>query len=295
MTKIEEALAKLRATPASSRPSRVPAHLRAASGEEGPREGTGGAPAHAYGGRKIHLDVPELQAQRVLPQGTHERRLADEFRSIKRPLLRNAMPGGGDALERGNLWMVTSALAGEGKTFTCMNLCLSVAKEKDWSVVLVDGDCSKPQLTQLLGATRELGLMDLLRDSRLAFDSVVMPTDVPGLSFLPAGKSDEHAAEHLASARMKALCEELASSDQRRIVVFDSAPILMTAEAPVLGLQVGQVILVVQADKTPEQAVLDARDRLDPAVPTCLLLNKANARESTVAQGGYYSQQGPAD
>jgi receptor protein-tyrosine kinase len=121
-----------------------------------------------------------------------------------------------------------------------------------------------------------------------------MPTDLPGLSFLPNGTSDEHAAEHLASTRMKALCEELASSDRRRVVVFDSAPILLTPEAPVLGLQVGQVILVVSANKTLEQSVLDARDRLDPAIPTCLLLNKAHARESTLAQGGYGFQQGSA-
>src|SRR5690606_7504988 len=160
-------------------------------------------------GKRILVDWAELRPRGLLAPDAEHRRLAEQYRTIKRPLIRNANPNLNPPTPRGNLIMVASALAGEGKTFTCVNLCLSIARERDWSVVLVDGDCSKPHLTQLFSAEREPGLTDLLRDETLDFDSLVMPTDVDGLSLLPAGSRDPHASELLASKRMEELCESL--------------------------------------------------------------------------------------
>jgi Mrp family chromosome partitioning ATPase len=185
--------------------------------------------------------------------------------------------------------MIASALSGEGKTFTCMNLCLSIAREKDWDVVLVDGDCTKPHLTKLFGAEDELGLLDLLRDPALRFDSLVMPTNLPGFSFLPAGKADEQAAELLASARMSGLCTELSSGERHRVIVFDSAPLLLTAESTALASQVGQIVLVVHANRTPQHAVLQARDKLDESKAISVLLNQGDADRHLGTYGGYHS------
>jgi Mrp family chromosome partitioning ATPase len=194
MSKLQEALKKLQAD--SKRPTGVPAKRLATVVQ---RE-------HTYGGHGIVVDPSELRTNGLLAPGADERRLAEQYRAIKRPLLGNADPSLRSVVPLGNLVMVASALSGEGKTFTCVNLCLSIARERDWNVVLVDGDSSKPQLTQLFSAEGERGLMDLLRDPELLFDDLVMPTDIAGLSLLPAGSHDAEASELLASRRMNELC-----------------------------------------------------------------------------------------
>ena len=190
------------------------------------------------------------------------------------------------------VWVV-SALPGEGKTFTCLNLCLSIARERDWSVVLVDGDCSKPHLSRMFSAQGQPGLTDLLRDPTRTFDSLVMPTDVPGLSLLPSGAYDQHATEYLASKRMDVICAELAADNSDRIIVFDSSPLLLTTEAAVLASKVGQVVLVVKANDTPQDAVVGAIEKLDPAKAIGCVLNQSwNAQD---VQGyGYYGLGGSA-
>ena len=171
---------------------------------------------------------------------------------------------------------VACAWGGGGKTFRCVNLCLSIARERDWSVVLVDADSSKPHLTRLFSAEREPGFMDLLCDPGLSFEDLVMPTDIPGLSLLPAGAHDADASELLASRRMKEICLELSSADVGRMIVFDSSPLLLTTEAIVLASQVGQVLMVVQADSTQQQSVLAALDKLDPEKAINCVLNQAS-------------------
>jgi len=275
MTRIEDALHKLQTR--SQRPATQPVAPRLAT--VAPRD-------HAYGGNRIVVDPVQLRANGLLAPDAEERRLAEQYRTIKRPLLRNAAPNVEPPVANGNLVAVVSALPGEGKTFTCLNLCLSVARERDWSVVLVDGDCSKPHLTRMFSAENQPGLIDLLRDPARSFDSLVMPTDVPGLSLLPAGAHDQQASELLASKRMDEVCAEL-SSDSGRIVVFDSSPLLLTTEAAVLASKVGQVVVVVKANQTPQDAVMTALEKLDPDKAVGCVLNQSWASED--AEGyGYY-------
>lgn len=276
MSRIEEALQKLQAR--SSRGAAQPTP-RLATLE--PRE-------HAYAGRRIIVDSAQLRANGLLALDAEERQLAEQYRAIKRPLLRNADPSVDPPLARANLLMVASALPGEGKTFTCVNLCLSIARERDWTVVLVDGDCSKPHLTRLFAAESEPGLIDLLRDPALSFDALVMPTDVPGLSLLPAGSRDLRASELLASKRMDDLCSALSSADAGRIVVFDSSPLLVTTEAPALAAHVGQIAVVVSANETGREAVMTSLEKLDPAKAIACILNRhAEAGDSDPYGYGY--------
>jgi len=247
--------------------------------------------AQGYGGHRIVVDPGQLRANGLLAPGADERRLAEQYRAIKRPLLGNADPSRHSVLPLGNLVMVASALSGEGKTFTCVNLCLSIARERDWNVVLVDADSSKPHLTRLFSAEREAGFMDLLRDPGLSFDDLVMPTDIPALSLLPAGAHDVDASELLASRRMKELCLELSSADVGRMIVFDSSPLLLTTEAITLASQVGQVLMVVRADNTPQQSVLAALEKLDPEKAINCVLNQTSGADLSESYG-YYGDYG---
>jgi len=279
MSKIQDALQEMRAN--SKRRATVPPVKLA---KIVPRD-------HAYGGHRIIVDHGQLRANGLLAPGTDERRLAEQYRAIKRPLLANADPSLRSVLPLGSLVMVASALSGEGKTFTCVNLCLSIARERDWSVVLVDADCSKPHLTRLFSAEREVGFTDLLRDPSLSFEDLVMPTDIPGFSLLPAGTNDADASELLASRRMKEICLELASSDAGRLIVFDSSPLVLTTESSALASQVGQVVMVVRADSTPQQSVLAALEKLDPEKAINCVLNQTSGTDISESYG-YYGSYG---
>lgn len=280
MGRIEDALQKLqaRAQAAPKPPQPLPPRLGAVVPHE-----------HSYGGLRIVVDPAQLRANGLLAPDTEERRLAEQYRSIKRPLLRNANPGVQPAVPRGNLVMVASALSGEGKTFTCVNLCLSIARERDWEVVLVDADCSKPHLTRLFAAENQRGLIDLLRDPSLEFDDLVMPTDVPGFSLLPAGSRDSQASELLASKRMDDVCAKL-STASGRMIVFDSSPLLLTTEAAELAAHVGQILVVVHANETTQQAVIAALEKLDESKAIGCVLNQAwGSAEPADGYGyGYY-------
>lgn len=277
MGRIEDALQKLQRAGARQTDARTSVPARIATVVAADKD---------YAGKRLTVDVDQLRSQGLLAPNSDERSLAEQYRVIKRPLLHNADLHRAGA-ERGNLLMIGSALSGEGKTFTCLNLCLSIAREKDWSVVLVDGDCSKPHLTRLFSAEKEPGLVDLLRDPSVSFNSVVMPTDVPGLAFVPAGARDPHASELLASRRMDEVCLSLAQEHANRMVIFDSSPLLLTTESPVLASKVGQVAVVVRANSTPRQAVVAALETLDSSKPIGCILNQVFRADLTADYGSY--------
>lgn len=239
--------------------------------------------------RLVKIDKEALRSSGLLPPAHQEKLLADQYRAIKRPLLRAAFH---EPQKEGRpprqLIMIGSALPGDGKTFTGINLALSMAREKDHSVLLVDGDVIKPHVSELFGVGSEPGLLDVLSDPQLDLRSVVLPTDVPGLSLLPAGTRSETATELLASGRMKEVAAQLAAFDPTGIVLFDSLPILLTSESRVLTTLVGQIVLVVKADVTPQHAVSDALAAIGEDKDVSLVLNQA---ELTGPMGYYYGYQ----
>lgn len=238
--------------------------------------------------RTIQVDYEALRSNGLLPPENQRRELANQYRNIKRPLIKNAF--GADAQRPGQASgsarsiMVSSAFPGEGKTFTSINLALSLSLEKDHTVVLVDGDVAKPHVSRTFGVAEEPGLLDVLADPNVPLESVILPTDVPRLRILPAGRRSDTATELLASARMRGVIEKLAALDPQGIVVVDSPPILLTSEARVLASLFGQVVLVVRASKTPQQAVLEAIRVIGDGPRVGLVLNQA----SGAGPSGYY-------
>ncbi|MFK8017451.1 MAG: XrtA-associated tyrosine autokinase [Gammaproteobacteria bacterium] len=239
------------------------------------------------------LDFEQLREASIVPPEELAPNLANEFRRIKRPLIKNAFGKGEEQIEQGNLIMLCSALSGEGKTFTSMNLAMSVALERERTVLLIDADVAKPHISRALSLDKRKGLMDLLVDRTLDIGEVLVQTDMPGLRVLPAGTQHEYATELLASERMEELMTEIAGRYQNRIVILDSPPLLQTSEAQVLTGLVGQVVVVVHAGSTPQSAVEGALELVDPTKHVSLILNKS--RISTGGDsyyGGYYGQDG---
>ena len=134
--------------------------------------------------------------------------------------------------------MVTSALPGEGKTFTSLNLAMSIAMEYDNTVLLVDGDVAHPTLPRVLGAPQFAGPARPAdaRRRRRRRRAGARPTSRSS-SILPAGSRHRRSTELLASEQMASLLRELASRYSDRIIIFDSPPLLATTEARVLATQ----------------------------------------------------------
>jgi len=213
--------------------------------------------------------------------------VAEDFRVIKRPLLRNARGEGQAVIRHGNLIIVTSALPGEGKTYCAVNLAMSIAMEMDITVLLVDADVARPSVLKVLGLGPEPGLMDVLLNEQLGLPDVILKTNVATLSILPAGRANKHATELLASRNMSRLLTEIAERYADRIVIFDSPPLLITTEASVLAANMGQVVLVVEAEKTSQHAVREALRQIDQCAHVNLIYNKTTDL-SSVDYYGYY-------
>ena len=245
-------------------------------------------PAVSAAGPKLALDPERLTAAGLFPPPDARERLKNEYRRIKRPLLANITGRGAMPVEDARSIMVTSALEGEGKTYTAFNLAWSLAQERDWEVILIDGDNTRRSLSRKLGAEDgRPGLMDLLSDPSLDPVSALYGTSLPRLTFLSAGSRHEDAAELLASQEMAKLLHRL-TSDPNRIVVIDSTPLLGSAESLSLSEWTGQILVVVKAGETPRAAVVAAVHPLDKRKAINVILNQV-VKEHGDAYGGYSS------
>jgi receptor protein-tyrosine kinase len=241
--------------------------------------------------RLVQINLQQLSAAGYVTPDAPRTSIADQYRVIKRPLLANATGKGSAAVANGNLIMVTSALPGEGKSFTAVNLAMSIAMELDHRVLLVDADVAKPSLMGAFGLPSSHGLLDLLLEENVKVSDVLLRTNVDKLSILPSGTPHPRATELLASDAMTALVEDLGHRYSDRIVIFDSPPLLQTTEARVLAAHMGQIVIVVQAEKTLESQLKHALSTIESCPIKLMLLNKAGGRgQDTYGYGYGYGQ-----
>lgn len=257
-------------------------------------------PARAAGARtSIAIDREALAEEGMLVPGAPVTALAEEFRLIKRQLLnaaRSIWAADSAANEnRARTILVCSAKPNDGKTFCAINLALSMAAEKDVEVLLVDADFAKPDVMNRLGASETTGLLDVLAGTVDDVESCVIATDVPQLSVLPAGTRSHADTELLASERASAILDSLASADPRRIVIFDSPPALAASPASVLAGKVGQVMLVVRADRTSESDLREAVGLLDGCEQIQLVLNSVSFQPGGRRFGSYGAYYGESE
>jgi protein-tyrosine kinase len=221
----------------------------------------------------VEIPVDRLRAEGRLPSADIARQTDEEMRRIKWPLLHAIQGRGGAVPTRNNVILVTSAVAGEGKSFTSLNLALSIARDRELWVILVDGDVARSGLTPALGLVDRPGLNDVLDDASLDVSSVTYQTDVDGLFFVPAGKWHEQSAVLFAGSRMPQVIEALGERVGNGVIILDSPPLLATNEAQAVTRYVGQVLLVVRADSTEQRTVLDAIALVDKSTPVSAILN----------------------
>lgn len=245
-------------------------------------------PAPRRHSRRVEIDVERLGRLGMVTPLDPKSRVAEEFRVIKRPILRNVGVKGAAPVADANLVMVTSALAGEGKSTTSVNLAMSIAMELDHTVLLVNADVSRPTVPSMLGISEERGLLDLLTDETLDVSDVLLRTNIEKLSVLPAGLAQSRATELLSSVAMCRLLKDLATRYSDRIIIFDSPPLLPSNESRALATLMGQIVVVVAAESTTHAALKQALATIETCPVKLLMLNKSRVSSGT-GYGNYGS------
>lgn len=239
--------------------------------------------------KSLDLDLKRLRRAGILTDGSSDRQLLEQYRLLKHSVLRRAFDQqSGKPNGQRNIVMVTSAVQGEGKTFTSINLAMTVAKEVNHSVLLIDGDMIRRGMSRLCGVDNRPGLVDYLKSQNADLSEFLLKTNIDSLTLLPAGAPTEEISELAASVRMRRLVQELASRYRDRLVLIDTPPLLRDSSALVFASLVGQIALVVEAEKTPQHVVQDALETLPVADGVGIILNKSNQRFKSEYEYGYY-------
>ena len=234
----------------------------------------------------INIDVAELERKGFVSLTSARSRINEEYREIKRKLLKNAFGFLSSTINRANIIMVTSARPSEGKTFTAVNLAMSIAAEKDKTVLLVDADVLKPNVMRTLGEKTNSGLMEYLIGEKENLAEVIYPTNIDKLKIIPAGRSHHLSTELLASKKMEDTIEEFSSRYSDRVVIIDTPPMLGINESAILAGFAGQAVVVVEEGRAKLTDIRKAVDRLDPEMAVGFVVNKSTYQSSD--DSGYY-------
>lgn len=193
-----------------------------------------------------------------------------------------------------NLLMVTSAIAGEGKSLTAANLAISMAQEYDLTVLLIDADLRRPRIHSYLGFEQTIGLSDCLQDG-IDIGEAIIKTDISKLSVISAGREVAKPLELFASKKMQEMMAEIKNRYNDRYVIIDTPPLLPFAETRSLAHIVDGVVFVIHEGFTPQENVIEAREVLKGCPVLGVVLNDSTAVDTEIAHyGNYYKRQASA-
>lgn len=262
---------------------------------DGGNIGSGGAankPARRRQQKLEEIDLNALREAGYITPDMPPNLMAEEFRIIKRSILLNAFSKGTQKSKNSNVVLVTSSNPGEGKSFCTINLALSIATEQDTTVLLIDADFSKPEVLNRLGVSGGRGLMDVVADRELEVGDCLIRTNVPNLVLLPAGRQHNLTTELLASERMETIVGEIANRYPDRLILFDSPPVLASSAASVMALYMGQIVFVIQAERTTEPQIKESLNMISGCDNISLLLNQTRFSGSNKKFATYYGYGG---
>ena len=226
-------------------------------------------------GKTLQIDLQRLEALGFVTLSDSRRQINEEYREIKRKLLSNAFGPLSSTLPNSNIIMVSSARPSEGKTFTAVNLALSIAAEQDKTVLLVDADVLKPNVLRTFGLEGEKGLMDYLLGEAGDLSEVIYKTNIPKLRIIPAGSAHHLSTELLASAIMNETVDEFSKRYSDRVVIIDTPPIIGINESAILASFAGQAVIVVEEGRSKMQDIEKTVERLNPEMAIGFVVNKS--------------------
>jgi len=232
----------------------------------------------------LTLDLVALERAGMVVGRKARTRISEEFRVTVGQILRSVRGSYTPGRGAGNLVMVTSARPGEGKSFSSLNLAGSIAQHTQREVLLVDVDAKQNALSDQLGIGDRPGLIDLALTPNLRIEDTLVRTIIPNLSVLPVGvrrvDSLEGGADGTVARPMTALIERLGRRFPNHIVILDAPPCLSTSDPSTLAPFVGQVVMIVEAERTQRAEVLAALDLIKACPTITLMLNKIRVTTS---------------
>ena len=170
---------------------------------------------------------------------------------------------------------VTSPVGNEGKTTAAINLAISIAKEVEYSVILVDANLRRPKVHEYFGLQPKYGLCDYLTSDIELSDVLYRPEGIEHFIVLPGGAPLTSSAEMMGSPKMCGLVETLKDHYPKRIILFDLPPILGTADAMSIAPCIDASLIVVEDDVTKESDLKATVDILSVTNIIGTVLNKS--------------------
>ncbi|HET6605730.1 MAG TPA: hypothetical protein VFG62_03625 [Rhodopila sp.] len=238
----------------------------------------------------ISIDAVSLERAGMVDWSRTRTRISEEFRLVQRQILRSAF---GPGAEPGfsNLLLVTSARPGEGKSFMSTNLAGSIARQGDHHVLLIDADSKRDSICYSFGLAQTRGLLDLAANPKLDPAPLIVKTPIERLSILPVGRERERSAELFSTKEMTRLIQSLGRRYADRLLILDAPPCLSTSDPAVLSQVVGQILFVVEADRTQRDEIEASLDLIQACPSITLVLNKQqiSSRYTFGAYSSYYS------
>ena len=236
---------------------------------EKPKDVTTGEKVNpSYHQTKVHpIDFENLEKNRIISI-CHGNRAADRIKILRTQILNYMRDVGGNTL------LIASANSGEGRTVTAINLAIALSQQIDGTVLLVDSDLRKPSIHTLLGLDVDKGLSDYLRGKADIPELLINP-GIPRLVILPGGKPIANSSELLGAPRMKLLVKEIKERYADRIIIFDSSPLLTSADSFVLSRFIDGILIVVEAEKTTQEDLKRTIELLKERPVIGTIFNKA--------------------
>jgi protein-tyrosine kinase len=236
------------------------------------------------------IDAVSLERAGMVDWSRTRSRISEEFRLVQRQILRSAF---GPGAEPGfsNLLMVTSARPGEGKSFMSLNMAGSIARQGDHHVLLVDADSKRDSVCYSLGLAQARGILDLAANPKLDPAPLIIRSPIERLSVMPVGRERERSAELFSTKEMTRLIQSLGRRYADRLLILDAPPCLSTSDPAVLAQVVGQILFVVEADRTQRDEVEASLDLIQACPTITMVLNKQqiSSRYTFGAYSSYYS------
>ncbi|MEO1136483.1 MAG: hypothetical protein AAFW68_07730 [Pseudomonadota bacterium] len=248
------------------------------------------------GPETIALDFERLARDGFYDANDRSNQLALELRAIKRRLLRRIgyLRSSGERQtfrtpgKQRNLILVTSTRAGEGKTFSAINLALSLAIEDQIETLLVDADLLRPKIRERLALPETAGLADLIATPSLSADAMGYRLADAPLSIIPEGARIERPSDLFATKNAQDVWTDISMANPGRLVIIDAPPVLAATDAVVLAKYADEIVFVVEANSTPEPAAASAIDELiDINSNISLMLNRCQIGAGGAQYGSY--------
>ncbi len=224
---------------------------------------------HTFSNAGIEFDVASASPYLVSINNQNSA-YVENYRKIRTSIISKTRGNSGTTI------MVTSSLMGEGKTITAVNLAVVMARGVDHTVLLVDADLRRPAIHKYLGINVDKGLSDYLDDESIDISDILIKTGIGKLVFLPAGSPKENPSELLTSMRMQNLVKDLKRHYNDRYIIFDTGPLLLSAEASTLGSWMDGIIFVLQEGRVPQKTAIQGFELIKKCNLFGIVMNNVN-------------------